>query len=79
MVFVVMGFTAVQTIAVWLFYGLQCIPLGTFFNPTAYPEGHCVPTPLTLYIPASLVSDHLHPIPYATTFSIIDLSMQKLT
>ncbi|GAD93081.1 conserved hypothetical protein [Paecilomyces variotii No. 5] len=54
MVFIAMGFTAVQTIAVWLFYGLQCIPLGTFFNPAAYPEGHCVPTPLTLYIPASL-------------------------
>lgn len=52
-----MGFTLAQTVAVWLFYGLQCIPLGTFFNPSAYPEGHCIPTPLTLYIPASLVSD----------------------
>ncbi|KAJ9203231.1 hypothetical protein DTO166G4_6113 [Paecilomyces variotii] len=54
MVFCAMGFTLAQTVAVWLFYGLQCIPLGTFFNPSAYPEGHCIPTPLTLYIPASL-------------------------
>ncbi|KAJ9299698.1 hypothetical protein DTO271G3_2582 [Paecilomyces variotii] len=54
MVFCAMGFTLAQTIGVWLFYGLQCIPLGTFFNPSDYPEGHCIPTPLTLYIPASL-------------------------
>jgi hypothetical protein len=59
MVFGAMGFTAAQTVAVWLFYGLQCIPLGTFFNPSAYPEGHCVATTLTLYIPASLVSGTL--------------------
>ncbi|KKA24001.1 hypothetical protein T310_1983 [Rasamsonia emersonii CBS 393.64] len=54
MVFAVMAFTTCQTVAVWLFYGLQCIPLGAFFNPSAYPNAKCIPTPITLYIPASL-------------------------
>ncbi|KAL1961623.1 hypothetical protein VTN77DRAFT_1373 [Rasamsonia byssochlamydoides] len=54
LVFAVMAFTTCQTISVWLFYALQCIPLGAFFNPAAYPDAKCIPTPITLYIPASL-------------------------
>lgn len=50
------GFTTAQTVAVWLFYGLQCIPLDAFFHPALYPNARCIPTPITLYIPASLVS-----------------------
>lgn len=52
----VMAFTSAQTIGVLLFYGLQCRPLGAFFNPQDFPDAICLPTPITLYFPASLVS-----------------------
>ena len=55
-VYAVMAFTTMQTIAVLLFYGLQCLPLDAFFHPENYPEAKCIPTPVTLYFPASMVS-----------------------
>ncbi|KAH8426379.1 uncharacterized protein LDX57_004117 [Aspergillus melleus] len=53
-VYAVMAFTTMQTIAVLLFYGLQCLPLDAFFHPENYPEAKCIPTPVTLYFPASM-------------------------
>ncbi|KAE8145112.1 hypothetical protein BDV25DRAFT_144961 [Aspergillus avenaceus] len=47
-------FTTFQTLVVLLFYGLQCLPLDAFFHPEAYPHAKCIPTPVTLYFPASM-------------------------
>lgn len=55
-VYMVMAFTTIQTTAVLLFYGLQCLPLNAFFYPEKYPDAKCIPTPITLYFPASMVS-----------------------
>ncbi|KAF7594600.1 hypothetical protein BBP40_008867 [Aspergillus hancockii] len=49
-----MVFTSAQTLAVLLFYGLQCLPLDAFFHPEDHPDAKCIPTPVTLYFPASM-------------------------
>ncbi|KAE8312789.1 hypothetical protein BDV41DRAFT_298502 [Aspergillus transmontanensis] len=53
-VYGVMVFTSAQTLAVLLFYGLQCLPLDAFFHPEAHPDAKCIPTAVTLYFPASM-------------------------
>lgn len=55
-VWIVIGINIFQTIAILMLYGLQCIPIDAYFNPTLYDHPFCMSTGLTLYLPAGAVS-----------------------
>ncbi|KAB2576607.1 hypothetical protein DBV05_g4689 [Lasiodiplodia theobromae] len=61
----------VQTIASWVFYALQCRPLGAFINPDDYPDATCYPYGIAYYAPAAvnvaiIVLVYVLPIPTLT-------------
>ncbi|RAO73352.1 uncharacterized protein BHQ10_009364 [Talaromyces amestolkiae] len=49
-----MGIVMASTIAIWLIYCLQCIPLPAFWDPTAYPGAKCLSTKITYYVVVAL-------------------------
>ncbi|KAK0663209.1 hypothetical protein DIS24_g1440 [Lasiodiplodia hormozganensis] len=61
----------VQTVASWVFYALQCRPLGAFINPDKYPYATCYPYGIAYYAPAAvnvaiIVLVYVLPIPTLT-------------
>lgn len=43
-----------QTIATWIFYGLQCRPLAGFFHPDGYPNAACISSRITYSVPTAI-------------------------
>jgi hypothetical protein len=52
-----MAFNTVCTLAIWLLYGFQCIPMKSFWAPTV--EAKCLSPLLLWFLPASLVGTPL--------------------
>ncbi|OJD33377.1 l-fucose permease [Diplodia corticola] len=62
---------AVQTVASWIFYALQCRPLGAYIDPEDYPDATCYPDGIAYYAPvavnvATIVLIYILPIPTLT-------------
>lgn len=55
-VYCVMAYNIASTIALWLLYGLQCIPLDALFHPAAHPDVKCLPSDVIYFVPYPLVS-----------------------
>ncbi|KAL0258981.1 hypothetical protein SLS55_006486 [Diplodia seriata] len=44
----------VQTVASWIFYALQCRPLGAYVDPEDYPDATCYPDGVAYYAPVAV-------------------------
>ncbi|KAL1644487.1 hypothetical protein SLS58_004401 [Diplodia intermedia] len=58
----------VQTVASWIFYALQCRPLGAYVDPEDYPDATCYPDGVAYYAPvavnvATIILVYILPIP----------------
>lgn len=52
-----MAIISASTLAIWLIYCLQCIPLAAFWDPAAYPGAKCLSSKITYYVVVALVSN----------------------
>ncbi|CAL3969586.1 unnamed protein product [Diplocarpon coronariae] len=54
LVFCTIGLNCVFTVAQWLLYCLQCLPLDALFHPAAHPSVRCVDNKVLAFLPAAL-------------------------
>ncbi|KAL1311860.1 hypothetical protein AAFC00_001933 [Neodothiora populina] len=52
-IFTVMGLVVVQVVGTWIFYGLQCRPIGAYLHPERYPGAKCLTTGISYYAPTA--------------------------
>ncbi|PBP16768.1 hypothetical protein BUE80_DR012336 [Diplocarpon rosae] len=54
LVFCTIGLNCAFTVAQWMVYCLQCLPLDTFFHPAAHPTVRCIDNKVLAFLPAAL-------------------------